>query len=259
MIDQNGSVGEAFTDVAQLESDEVLSCGTFEELFGSSTAMNVIAGSSIAMNIITKSKIVMNVIASNPVSVASIWMSTTALNIVKGNSAVYSTFIDTSNTSAIIGKAVAIMVGLNPDSYADMSAIASNSTAMTTVASKSAAMVAVADSSVARQKIEDSSLARTALSNSSLKQNLDNVGCMTSYTQRRAGRVWIISQMQSNSQSETIFHQLRYTLEGNSEFTSTAKQDYNVRFAVNKFFDSITNCCYNIASLPNSYYVFIPC
>ena len=82
---------------------------------------------------------------------AAIFRSSTALQVVQDNASAWAIFSNAS--SAVMGKTVAELAGLNPSSYADMNAIASSSTAMTAVASSSTAMAAVASSSTAMQAL----------------------------------------------------------------------------------------------------------
>jgi hypothetical protein len=159
----------------------------------SSTAMNIIAASSTAMNIIVASSTAMTAIAASStamtaislsyVAVAAVWMSPTAIGIVQANSTAYNILITGSNNTVIIGKAVCIMAGLNPDSYANMSAVAASSVAMS----------AVAASSVARSAITASTTAKNALFNSPLKTTqTKGGGASWATTSIRTGRGWVI-------------------------------------------------------------------
>ena len=82
---------------------------------------------------------------------AAIFRSSTALQVVQNNASAWAIFSNAS--SAVMGKTVAELAGLNPSGYADMNAIASSSTAMTAVAASSTAMAAVASSSTAMQAL----------------------------------------------------------------------------------------------------------
>lgn len=72
---------------------------------------------------------------------AAIFRSSTALQVVQNNASAWAIFSNAS--SAVMGKTVAELAGLNPSGYADMNAIASSSTAMAAVASSSTAMQAL--------------------------------------------------------------------------------------------------------------------
>ena len=97
---------------------------------------------------------------------AAIFRSSTALQVVQNNASAWAIFSNAS--SAVMGKTVAELAGLNPSGYADMNAIASSSTAMTAVAASQTAMTAVINSEAARTALVSSSVARKALKASSL-------------------------------------------------------------------------------------------
>ena len=103
----------------------------------------------------------MAAVAASYVAVAAVYGSAVAVDAVKANETAWATL--TGATSAVMGKAVAVLSGLNPDSYADMTAVASSSTAMTAVASSQTAMTAVAASSTAMAAIAASSTALSAI------------------------------------------------------------------------------------------------
>ena len=135
----------------------------------SSVAMSAIASSSMAtakfavgaagldptayadMAAVASSQTAMTAVASSQTAMAAIFRSSTALQVVQDNASAWAIFSNAS--SAVMGKTVAELAGLNPSSYADMNAIASSSTAMTAVAASSTAMAAVASSSTAMQAL----------------------------------------------------------------------------------------------------------
>ena len=100
---------------------------------------------------------------------AAIYRSSTALQVVKNNASAWA--ILTSASSAVMGKTVAELAGLNPSSYADMSAIAASQTAMAAVASSQTAMTAVINNSTALNAVVSSSTAMTAVCSSALAFN----------------------------------------------------------------------------------------
>ena len=104
-------------------------------VINNSTALNAVVSSSTAMAAIQKSQTALNAIAASSMATA---------------------------------KYAAGAAGLNPADYADMTAIASSSTAMTAVAASSTAMTAVINSEAARTALVSSSVARKALKASSL-------------------------------------------------------------------------------------------
>ena len=81
---------------------------------------------------------------------AAIFRSSTALQVVQNNASAWAIFSNAS--SAVMGKTVAELAGLNPSGYADMNAIASSSTAMTAIQKSQTALNAIAASSMATAK-----------------------------------------------------------------------------------------------------------
>ena len=150
----------------------------------SPTALNAIAASSMAtakyaagaaglnpadyadMKAVAASSTAMATIVAAPVAMAALWRSDTAIKALQANATAWKTF--TGASSSVMGKTVAILAGLNPSSYADMTAIAASSTAMAAVAASSTAMTAVGNSITAMSAIFASSTALTALCNSPL-------------------------------------------------------------------------------------------
>ena len=99
----------------------------------------------------------MAAVAASYVAVAAVFGSATAVEAVKANETASATLAGA--TSAVMGKAVAVLAGLNPDSYADMAAVASSQTAMAAVINSEAARTALVSSSDARKALKASSLA----------------------------------------------------------------------------------------------------
>ena len=120
-------------------------------IIGNSTALNAVVSSQTAMAAVAASQTAMAAVAASYVAVAAVYGSAVAVDAVKANETAWATF--TGATSAVMGKAVAVLSGLNPDSYADMTAVASSSTAMTAVASSSTALSAIAASTTALDAI----------------------------------------------------------------------------------------------------------
>ena len=107
----------------------------------------------------------MSAVAASSTAMAAIFRSSTAMTAVQNNASAWAIFSNAS--SAVMGKTVAELAGLNPSGYADMNAIASSSTAMAAVASSQTAMAAVASSSTAMTAVAASSTAMTAIAASS--------------------------------------------------------------------------------------------
>ena len=143
----------------------------------------------------------MAAVAASYVAVAAVYGSAVAVDAVKANETAWATL--TGATSAVMGKAVAVLSGLNPDSYADMTAVASSSTAMAAVASSQTAMTAVASSNTARTAITNSATAKNALTSSPLKTTVTK-GNGNGWENRtiRNGMGYLISCFNANSGGE---------------------------------------------------------
>ena len=124
-----------------------LSCSAYKDI-------DAVAASSTAMA----------TIVAAPVAMAALWRSDTAIKALQANATAWKTF--TGASSSVMGKTVAILAGLNPSSYADMTAIAASSTAMAAVAASSTAMTAIIANSTALNAVVTSSTAMTAVGNS---------------------------------------------------------------------------------------------
>ena len=131
----------------------------------SSTAMAAIIANSTALNAVVTSSTAMAAIVAAPVAMAALWRSDTAIKALQANATAWKTF--TGATSAVMGKTVAILAGLNPSSYADMTAIAASSTAMAAIIANSTALNAVVTSSTAMTAIIANSTALNAVVTSS--------------------------------------------------------------------------------------------
>ena len=164
-------------------------------LAGNSAAMTIVAGSETAMASVAKSKTAMTAVAASQtamtavaksyVAVAAIWKNTTAVQKVQANSTAWTTF--TGASSAVMGKAVASLAGLNPSNFADMTAVAASQTAMAAVAGNTNAMKAVASSAVALNAICKNATARAAFIGSAYRdtyysQILSSLGNTTYFT-----------------------------------------------------------------------------
>ena len=125
----------------------------------SSTAMTAVAASSTAMAAVAASSTAMAAVAGSPVAMVAIWQSSTAIDAVEDNPAAWEIF--TGASSEVMGKTAAILAGLDPIDYADMTAVAASSTAMAAVAASTTAMTAVSSSDTALTALFDSPLAVT--------------------------------------------------------------------------------------------------
>ena len=176
---------------------------------------------------------------------AAIFRSSTAMTAVQNNASAWAIFSNAS--SAVMGKTVAELAGLNPSGYADMNAIASSSTAMaaiianstalkavvsssaamSAVAASQTAMAAIVASQTARKAIESSNIAISALSASSrVVTGYATVG--TAYNKD----CWIVSACCTTSNSSSY----QYTI-GNFYDSPTTKTGMygNTHKAVSRF------------------------
>ena len=128
-------------------------------IIANSTALNAVVTSSTAMAAVAASSTAMAAIVAAPVAMAALWRSDTAIKALQANATAWKTF--TGASSSVMGKTVAILAGLNPSSYADMTAIAASSTAMTAVGNSITAMSAISASSTALTALCNSPLAVT--------------------------------------------------------------------------------------------------
>ena len=92
----------------------------------------------------------MSAVAASSTAMAAIFRSSTALQVVQNNASAWAIFSNAS--SAVMGKTVAELAGLNPSGYADMNAIASSSTARAAIEKSQVAKDAIAASDMATAK-----------------------------------------------------------------------------------------------------------
>ena len=153
---------------------------------------------------VAASSTAMAAVAASPVAVAAIWQSTVAIQVLQGNATAWATF--TGASSQVMGKAVAILAGLNPNDYADMTAVAASSTAMAAVAASKTALSACRASSTAMAKLAASSTALTALAASSLvtKYNPTSGNAWTTGTVNGSGIFIKVISFQANNNTVTI-------------------------------------------------------
>lgn len=188
----------------------------------------------------------MTAVAASSTAMAAIFRSDAALQAIAKSATAQAAVSNAS--SSVMAKTVAILANLDPNSYADMTAIASSSTAMTAIANNKTAITAV----------EASAVAKNALYNSPLKTSISNIASTSSWTTRRNGKIWLISFRQTWSSGNTSM-QHRSTLKDGGTVSCTASQSYNTDYRIDRFMDSITN--YNSAGGIGNVctYYFIPC
>ena len=130
-----------------------LSCSAYDDMSAvaaSSTAMAAIIGNATALNAVVSSSTAMAAVASSQTAMAAIFRSSTAMTAVQNNASAWAIFSNAS--SAVMGKTVAELAGLNPSGYADMNAIASSSTARAAIEKSQVAKDAIAASDMATAK-----------------------------------------------------------------------------------------------------------
>ena len=236
----------------------------------------------------------MTAVAASSTAMAAIFRSDAALQAIAKSATAQAAVSNAS--SSVMAKTVAILANLDPNSYADMTAIASSSTAMAAIeksqtakgaiaasdmatakyaagaaglnpadyanmaaiASSSTAMTAIANNKTAITAVEASAVAKNALYNSPLKTSISNIASTSSWTTRRNGKIWLISFRQTWSSGNTSM-QHRSTLKDGGTVSCTASQSYNTDYRIDRFMDSITN--YNSAGGIGNVctYYFIPC
>uniref|UniRef100_UPI003A8E419F hypothetical protein n=1 Tax=Agathobaculum sp. TaxID=2048138 RepID=UPI003A8E419F len=100
--------------------------------------MTAVAASSTAMTAVINNSVALTAVVSSSTAMAAIFRSDAALQAIAKNATAQAAVSNAS--SSVMAKTVAILANLDPNSYADMTAIASSSTAMTAVAASSTAM-----------------------------------------------------------------------------------------------------------------------
>ena len=182
-----------------------LSCSAYKDI-------DAVAASSTAMA----------AIVAAPVAMAALWRSDTAIKALQANATAWKTF--TGATSAVMGKTVAILAGLNPSSYADMTAIAASSTAMTAVAASSTAMTAIAASATARAAICASTVAYNYLLSKATYATISGTYSKAEWSTRYA-KPCIVLQWCYSHNGGTVG--IRTCLDGAASRTYQGSQRYN--------------------------------
>ena len=118
--------------------------------------MTAVAASATAMTAVAASATAINAIAASYNGIAAIYSNATAL--AKWNAVPSAVSAIAGTSSVAIGKAAVKLAGLQPDNFADMSAVAASSTAMSAVAASSTAMSAVAASDTAMKLVTASAM-----------------------------------------------------------------------------------------------------
>ena len=156
--------------------------------------MKAVAASSTAMAAVAASSTAMAAIVAAPVAMAALWRSDTAIKALQANATAWKTF--TGASSSVMGKTVAILAGLNPSSYADMTAIAASSTAM----------AAVVNSTTACRAIESSATAIAAMNAASGFVEVTNQVCQANSSMSVAlinKKAWVSQYWNTSSDTNT--------------------------------------------------------
>ena len=191
-------------------------------VIGNATALNAVVSSQTAMAAVAASQTAVTAIVASPTAMAAIWKSNAAVTAVKNNATAWKTF--TGATSAVMGKAVAILADLNPADYADMTAVVSSSTAMAAVAASQTAMAAVAASSTARAAICASDVAFNHLLSLATYDTISGTTSGSGWSTRYS-KPCIVLQWCYSYQSGTSG--IRTCLDGNASRQYTGSQRYN--------------------------------
>ena len=199
-----------------------LSCSAYAD-------MSAVAASSTAMTAVINNSAALTAVVSSSTAMAAIFRSDAALQAIAKNATAQAAVSNAS--SSVMAKTVAILANLDPNSYADMTAIASSSTAMAAVAASSTAMTAIAASSVSRNAIMGSNTAKTALASSPLKKTVTK-STSNNWENRTisTGKGWVINCYNANSGGEA--GSTWYNLDG------TQYKNGAGTVAVNRFFIS---------------------
>ena len=197
-----------------------LSCSAYDDMSAvaaSSTAMTAVAASHTAMAAIFRSDAALQAIAKSATAQAAV----------------------SNASSSVMAKTVAILANLDPNSYADMTAIASSSTAMAAVISNATALNAVVTSSTAMAAVVAShtAMAAVAASHTAMTAVINSAAARTALTKSSTARTALkasplaveVSLVSSQSQywnnpgTRTLRGLLLYTKAGNTDnaFTIT--------------------------------------
>ena len=147
-----------------------LSCSAYAD-------MTAVAASSTAMAAVINNSVALNAVVTSSTAMAAIFRSDAALQAIAKSATAQAAVSNAS--SSVMAKTVAILANLDPNSYADMTAIASSSTAMTAIASAASALNAVLKNGTARTKFAGSSYLQ-----SNFDKMLSSVGNTTYFSKK---------------------------------------------------------------------------
>ena len=197
----------------------------------SATAMTAVAASATAMTAVAASETAIQAIAASYNGIAAIYSNETAL--AKWNAVPSAVTAIAGTSSVAIGKAAVKLAGLEPDNFADMSAVAASSTAMSAVAASSTAMSAVAASTTAHAALNASTVARTALKASPLATEISLVSSDSQYWNNpgtKAMKGLILATKAGNTDNAFSITKIDSTSTGASQNTRNAATSGNTGY-----------------------------
>ena len=172
------SVGSNIGNVlSSIYSADTINGSTIDSIIQNSEEFNKVISNDIVMRAVAESpSATLRLMGDNEASMSStvvnaICRSWKGLYSIYANESTYTKWIGSESAAAAmsdassvaVGKAAVKLGGLNPDSFADMQAVAASQVAMTAVAASQVAMTAVASSQVAMQAVAASQVAMTAV------------------------------------------------------------------------------------------------
>ena len=146
----------------------------------------------------------MTAVAASSTAMTAIFRSDAALQAIAKSATAQAAVSNAS--SSVMAKTVAILANLDPNSYADMTAIASSSTAMAAVAASSTAMAAVVNSTTACRAIESSATAIAAMNAASGFVEVTNQVCQANSSMSVAlinKKAWVSQYWNTSSDTNT--------------------------------------------------------
>ena len=243
--------------VATLAGLSCVSYADIDAVVASSTAMTAVAASQTAMAAIQKSQIAKDAIAASSMATAKYAAGAAGLN-----PADYAdmTALATSSTAMTAVAASQTAMAAVAASQTAMTAVATSQTAMAAVAASQTAMTAVAASTTAMTAVEGSNAAVTALGNSPLKVT-DSGGYGNTSNKRtvRSGKAFVLSVTFGQTSNTGYYGNLSTFMLGSSPYRATCTATPR---AVNRFAKEIV-CYGEFQSLNDnvnySKVVYIPC
>jgi hypothetical protein len=153
LVTDNAAMGTVFESAGAIEVI-IASPGTMELVAADLTIMANLVDSSIAVNLVAASAPTMTILASEVNAMSSIAASALAMPVmassatamarIAANNTAFNTFLDSPFFGANRKNAIANLVGLNPNSYADLNAMIDDAAALTAIVGNAKASKAFA-------------------------------------------------------------------------------------------------------------------